>query len=139
LWSSGETTQTLDVFASGDYILVVTTPFGCEDEFTTTIDEECPGTLYVPNSFTPNGDGVNDVWFVYGENILEFYVQIWDRWGEEIYASDNMYQPWQGQRRNGDQYVQNDVYTYKVTYRMRGEDGKLGEELFKKGHIVMVR
>ncbi|MDQ3100252.1 MAG: PKD domain-containing protein, partial [Bacteroidota bacterium] len=54
------------------------------------------GSLFVPNTFTPNGDGVNDVFGAWGKEIAEFQLQIFDRWGLMIYESDRLDRFWDG-------------------------------------------
>ena len=84
----------------GTYIIAVyTTRFGCEGDtsYHEVIIEDCPHLqVFIPNSFTPNGDGYNETFYVHGadkEEIKSFI--IFNRWGEKIYeASDNT--PWDG-------------------------------------------
>lgn len=139
LWNNGEVFQTLNAMSPGLYSVEVSSGFGCIDEFYVTVGESCDGSIYIPNSFTPNGDGINDVWFVYGENIERFNVEIYNRWGEQIFTSQDPTVPWLGQRRDGDQYVQNEVYSYRVSYRLKDAQGALSEELLQKGHISVIR
>ncbi len=138
-WNNGNTSQSIDALMPGTYSVEVTTAFGCQDDFYITVGESCDGSIYIPNSFTPNGDGINDVFFVSGENIERFTLVIYNRWGEQIFTSEDPATPWLGERRDGDQYVQNDVYSYHVTYRLKGELGAVSEELIKKGHITVIR
>jgi gliding motility-associated-like protein len=139
LWDDGSTNPLLDISSPGLHSVEVTTPFGCVDVFYTNISESCDGSIYIPNSFTPNGDGINDVFFVYGENIERFNIAIYNRWGELIFTSIDPSVPWLGERRDGDQYVQNDVYSYRVTYQLKDVDNKLSEEFIAKGHITVHR
>jgi len=57
-----------------------------------------PTTLYafVPNAFTPNNDGLNETFTITGKNIVEFTMFIYDRWGKEIYFSDDINKGWDG-------------------------------------------
>ena len=69
----------------------------------------------VPNAFTPNGDQINDVLFVDGSGIkqlLEF--RIYNRWGQEVFFSDDLLMGWNGRYRGMDQPVDTYVYTLKV-------------------------
>jgi gliding motility-associated-like protein len=77
-------------------------------------------TFYLPNSFSPNGDGVNEAWFPKGQNV-DFEIQVFDRWGTMIYqtgrkpiesASEN---PWFGEIRGG-QHTLDGTYTYIARY-----------------------
>ena len=86
--------------STGTYIIsAYTTRFGCEGDtsYHEIIIEDCPYLqLFIPNSFTPNGDGYNETFYVHGvdkEEIKSFI--IFNRWGERIYeANDNT--PWNG-------------------------------------------
>jgi gliding motility-associated-like protein len=86
---------------------------------------------YVPNSFTPNGDGINDVWFPLGNAIdLETYqLSIFDRWGEEIYLSTDPSEGWDGAS------VQDGVYVYRANVI----DAISGDKHELYGHVTLFR
>lgn len=71
-------------------------------------------TFYIPNSFTPNGDGLNDIFKPKGENFSEFEMSIYNRWGEMIYYTTNL-NGWDG--GVGGYYVPDGVYCYIISYR----------------------
>jgi len=85
----------------GTYIIAVyTTRFGCEGD--TSYHEvtitECPyATLFFPNSFTPNGDNINEVYQISGKSVDDIeYISIYNRWGQIVFEADsNM--PWDGE------------------------------------------
>src|SRR5436190_1079837 len=52
--------------------------------------------LYIPNSFTPNNDGINDVFGVNGEGLQNFHIMIFNRWGQVIFESRNPHDTWNG-------------------------------------------
>ncbi|MBT7996678.1 MAG: gliding motility-associated C-terminal domain-containing protein, partial [Bacteroidetes bacterium] len=52
--------------------------------------------LFVPNSFTPNGDGINDMFLPKGVFVSEYNLQIFNRWGEKLFESDDMNEGWDG-------------------------------------------
>lgn len=140
VWSTGYTGQIYGALEAGFVSVVITTPFNCTDEFTIEITEQCPGSLFIPNSFSPNGDGINDVWFIKGENIAEFDLKLYNRWGELFWETKNENQPWTGQRReDGEYYVENGVYPYVVTFKLYDENGAVSDELEYKGHVTIVR
>lgn len=70
--------------------------------------------LYIANTFTPNGDGKNDVFYAYSHLIKEFEITIYDRWGMAIYQSNDINKGWDG-TLNGVQQQQ-DVFVYIVRY-----------------------
>lgn len=94
-----------------DVELIVTNSFGCAD--TTTLRIEVRDfIIYIPNTFTPNGDGKNDGFTAYGIGIEKFEMYVFDRWGMLLYTSNNINQPWDGTYK-GNQ-VQIDTYVYKI-------------------------
>ena len=70
-------------------------------------------TIYIPNTFTPNGDGLNDTFGVAGEAIKDFKMQIYNRWGQLIFETSNANDRWDGTFL-GDK-VPMGTYVYKVT------------------------
>jgi gliding motility-associated-like protein len=72
-----------------------------------------PSMVYVPTAFTPNSDGTNDLFRVKGENLQEFKMLVYDRWGEKIYESSNPNDGWDGTYKGNP--VQTDTYVYQVT------------------------
>jgi gliding motility-associated-like protein len=74
--------------------------------------------VYVPNVFSPNGDGNNDYFQVYGNKDAweEFSIQIFDRWGEKVYESGDMNFQWDGSYRGEKLPVGVYVYEFNVVY-----------------------
>jgi gliding motility-associated-like protein len=77
-----------------------------------------PSVVYIPTAFTPNSDGMNDEFRVKGENLQDFKMLVYDRWGEKIYESENPNEGWDGTYRGNP--VQNDTYVYQVTAKNLG-------------------
>jgi len=71
--------------------------------------------LFIPNAFTPNGDGLNDSFFVQGLYIKEFHIKIFDRWGTKVFESGSMKDKWSGSFRDGPPIL--DSYKYLIYYR----------------------
>ena len=94
------------------YVLHVSDSLGCTASDTVQINME--GILYVPNTFTPNDDGVNDVFEIQGENINEFQLWIFNRWGEEVFYTNVMTDYWDGYY-NG-KLAQIDGYSWEIRY-----------------------
>jgi len=94
---------------------------------------EPSGGLYIPNAFTPNGDGLNDVWTVYPAGGVEVLrVRVYDRWGELVYESGGGVVGWDGRFRGEEAPA--GVYVYVVEYR----DGE-GRLLRRAGDVTLVR
>ncbi|MBC7864289.1 MAG: PKD domain-containing protein, partial [Bacteroidia bacterium] len=95
---------------------IVSNTFGCYDTAVQVIEIKPAYTLYVPNAFTPNEDGKNDIFKAEGLGIKEFQMWIFDRWGNMIFFSDEMGKGWDGKVQNGrsDEVSQIDVFEWKV-------------------------
>lgn len=88
--------------------------------------------LWVPNAFTPNGDGVNETFVVKGENLRDFNLLIFNRWGELVYQTTDMNAGWDGTYKG--QPCQSDVYVYKVAAK-----GQTPGSLFnKEGTVALI-
>lgn len=106
---------------------------GCID--TASAQTTPPPTLYIPSSFTPNADGLNDTFVVKGNNVSDYYIQIRDRWGELVFQSTDIDTPWLGEgASSSEHYGQNEVYAYKVV--AYGPNGQLKEY---SGRITLLR
>jgi len=71
-------------------------------------------SFYVPNAFTPNGDGLNDAFGGVGLFIKDYNMTIFDRWGNLIFRSDKLETKWDGRANYGSGIAQQDVYVYKI-------------------------
>jgi gliding motility-associated-like protein len=72
--------------------------------------------LYIPNAFTPNGDGLNDVFMPSGIGVEPDTYEMWvfDRWGNLVFYTDQIYKGWDGKAKENGKVVQLDTYVYKV-------------------------
>lgn len=98
--------------------LIVATDHGCRDTAYTYVQVENEYTLYAPTAFSPDFDGINDVFNVYGNGIdpRNFHMYIYDRWGEVIFETKDLHQGWDGSVNGGD-IGKNAVYTWLVIYK----------------------
>lgn len=88
-------------------------------------------SIYIPNSFTPNGDGLNDTFGISGEAIKDFSIQIFNRWGDLIFETKNASHNWDG-TFNGNR-VSEGVYVYKVA-----ASNITGRKTQKEGTVTVV-
>jgi gliding motility-associated-like protein len=121
--------------APGTYtVMLLVSKGGCLDTLYKTIKIEIPSKLEVPNVFTPNGDGSNDVFFLKTANLTEISVSIFDRWGNKVYevisATGNI--SWDG-KNQGRECAQG-VYFYII--KATGKDEKSYET---KGNVSLYR
>lgn len=106
--------------------------FGCKASDQVCIAITTNYGIFIPNSFTPNGDELNDVFKIYGNSLLSIKMEIYDRWGKLLFTSNDVEQSWDGTFKNVP--CELGVYNYKITYK--GVDGKVNE---KTGSITLVR
>lgn len=99
----------------GDYnvILTIENNEGCIDSIQKVINIYPEFAFYVPNSFTPNGDGMNDYFKVEGNEIIEFEVYIYNRWGELVFKSYDFEESWDGKDIRGN-ILQSGKYLYSI-------------------------
>lgn len=112
--------------------LIANNVYGCVDTIVKMLEVMPEFTLYIPNAFTPNGDGYNEIFYAVGEEIAEFEMLIFDRWGEAIFESSSIDSGWDGNYRGVP--VESEVYVYKVKVK-----DSLGEWHDIAGHITLVR
>ncbi len=113
---------------------VVTTTFGCRDSLTKQAIVELGYKVYVPTAFTPNNDGYNDFFRVYGEDVTEFQMLIYNRWGQLLYSSYDMENGWDGRTLLKDNVCDGGVYIYKIDATQRS-----GIKTNYEGTVVLLR
>jgi gliding motility-associated-like protein len=106
--------------------------YGCSDTAYRNITIKPDYTIYIPNAFTPNGDDRNPVFYAYGVGITVFDLKIFDRWGAQIFESENINVGWDGTYKGAP--CPEGVYTYQIYYK---EDQKEEHLLF--GRITLIR
>lgn len=107
---------------------------GCSNTYTSTVTVlENPSVLEVPNIFTPNNDGINDVFAVRSEGISTFSCDIYDRWGIKMAALTTANSSWDGRTTAGAPATDG---TYFYIVKAKGADGKVYDE---KGCIQLIR
>ncbi len=95
--------------------LVVVSDYGCKDSTIRILRIEDDYALYVPNAFSPNSDGINDVFKAVGSGLKDFKLFIFDRWGNQVFFSDKLEKGWDGRfQAKGEDIVQEDVYVWKI-------------------------
>jgi len=116
--------------------LIVTHPAGCKDSITKELDIRPVITWYMPNAFTPNGDGTNDDFYGKGflTGVTNFNMTIWNRWGEMVYKTSNPTDKWNGEKHNSEGLSPEGVYVYTVSFT-----GPRGEKNEFKGYATLVR
>lgn len=96
--------------------LVVTNIWGCKDSTSKIFEVEDIFEIWIPNSFTPDINGINETFRIYGDGwkFTNFYVLIFNRWGQKIFESNNPQFQWNGQFENTKS--PQGVYTYRIVF-----------------------
>jgi gliding motility-associated-like protein len=112
------------------YIVQTVTGLNCVLADTVTINLTYHLSLYAPNAFSPNGDGVNDVFRVKGKGVAYYSMRIYNRWGRLVYQTSDMSKGWDGalQEVGG--------YTYVIEYAFYGKESN---KLMQKGTVTLVK
>ncbi len=135
LWPDGSSQETWELDQPGSYWLEITNDFGCKSRDTFLVTAECPPGLWLPNAFTPNGDGINDVFKALGYHVVSFHMHIFNRWGELVFVSDHMDRGWDG-KHNG-MPCELGVYVYDVRYVASAKDVPVTGRL--RGNVTLIR
>ena len=123
---------------SGTYVVTqwVITQFGCRDSISKTVRIDPEFTFYMPNAFTPNGNGLNDTFGPKGEMLdpNNFKFWIFDRWGNMIFYSESINHGWDGHANDGNDIAQQDVYVWKIATKDLN-----GNTQTYVGHVTLIK
>lgn len=123
-----------------DYVMTSVDENGCvaSDLVAVTVLPDLPNDLFIPNTFTPNGDNLNDLFFVYGSNLQTIVsLEIFDRWGAVVFRGDNLDATIPGQGWDGSyqgKQANNGVYAYMIEVEFEN-----GQRMNTAGNITLIR
>ena len=124
------------IFSDGgtfEVIQTVTSPYGCTSSAWGEVVVN--GTIFhAPTAFTPDQDGLNDVWLPVALGVTSYDLEVRNRWGDLIWTTDDPERPWLGESTGGTHYAPNGLYLWRVTYR-----DQLGYPLVRQGTVSLVR
>lgn len=131
LWQDGSSGQTFLASSEGIYSVTVTNGCGSVDASVTV--NPCPECICdIPNAFTPNSDGENDVLFVKGSGFTDLDFKIFNRLGEQLFFSNNIDFGWDGKWHGINQ--KNEVFIYWIKAKCLN-----GEEISLKGNVTLLK
>lgn len=114
-------------------LLQVADMYGCEASAMEFYDP--PMSIFIPTAFTPDGDGLNDLFHAKGHNVAEFHLIIFDKWGTVVFESNDITQAWNGESPKGNDAIAGDnIYPYR--YVARSWSGQVKEG---KGTVTLLR
>jgi len=137
-WSTGSRANTIYVYETGQYSVIVQSV----DNLSCSVSDSvyvslCDGTMFLPTAFSPNGDGVNEVFKpITSDPTVEFHMMIFNRWGKQIFETYDIQQGWDG-TENGEEAPVGG-YVYRVNYQGQGVKAP-GIKASKTGTFLLVR
>lgn len=111
--------------------LNVENQYGCKDSVTKDLTVRSKAFHYLPNSFTPNGDGFNDLFMVNSEDLNFQSLAVYDRWGKKVFYSEDIYQAWDG-TKNG-LMSKSGTYVWILTYIDKQDNDQI-----EKGSVTLI-
>jgi len=111
-------------------------PNAGEDDGSCVYDDNCNG-IFAPNTFTPNNDGVNDIWTLVTDPScwIDWHILIYDRWGRLVWESTTPGEVWVGSNYKGNHYVADGIYVYTA----KGIGYNPNNTFQKSGYITIFR
>jgi len=138
LWQDGSTGRYFTAINPGVYRVTVTDSLGCTASDSVLL-KICNVMIYIPDAFTPNGDGLNDEFKVVTslEGITEFSMQVYNRWGEMVFESSDIHHGWNG-IVNG-KYAPPDSYVWKIIYQIPSQGTASASSTTLHGTVLLIR
>ncbi|HSY75582.1 MAG TPA: gliding motility-associated C-terminal domain-containing protein, partial [Bacteroidia bacterium] len=98
------------------YYVLLSSDSGCHsvDSLVIFVKEKCDSAFNVPNVFTPNGDNKDDFFVIDASNMATYSIEIYDRWGKQVFTSSNAGSPWNGKLNNSGPEESDGVYYYII-------------------------
>ena len=136
MWNTGEITEAIQIDSMGHYVVEVISYEGCKSSDAVQILWGGGTPFYLPNAFTPNGDGLNDIFRAVPkyDYIREYQLTIYNRWGQQIFECNDIDCGWDG-NYNG-KASPNGAYIYKIVYE---EISRPGQTKTLNGSVILVR
>ena len=132
VWQNGTTLSTLSLQTAGEYSVQVKDSKGCVGADTIQVHADCPD-IYFPSGFTPNNDGVNNL-FGPLENLAalkNYRLYIYNRFGQLVFFSANPFEKWDGKLKGSDNNTQSFVWQCQFEFK--------GKTEFRRGSLLLLR
>lgn len=132
LWQNGSNAFDISISENENVSLTVSNLCGVTTDSVVVSFVECEQYVYVPNAFTPNGDGLNDIFLPWTDNITDYQLRIYDRWGILVFITNDRNIGWDG-NFNGSP-SQEDAYVWWVEYSNYAK-----QKFINKGTVTLYR
>lgn len=136
-WSNGEIGPEILIADSGLYVVTATSNCNVAEDSVTVHFERCNCEVFMPSAFSPNGDGVNDLFKGYADcdRVSGYKLEIFDRWGGMVYTTTDFNEGWNGTMSNN--LCVSGVYVWQVIYTETINGRKYLQH--KKGSVVLLK
>jgi gliding motility-associated-like protein len=141
-WNTGDTTESINIPSVGMYTVEMESLYGCtgmDSVYIKLTSDEIPSNfIFIPNAFSPDNDGLNDIFAAIASSdyIQKFHMLIFDRWGGEIFESNDITVGWDGTKYGTP--LPGGMYTYKITYSIYPSLGDYTDQV-RLGTVMLVR
>jgi gliding motility-associated-like protein len=135
-WNTGEITESIIINQEGWYWIEMVSKGDCFgiDSIYIRIPVDC---IFIPNAFTPDGDGLNDTFNAISRcPLFDYHLLIFNRWGEKLFESHDISSGWDG-KKNG-KLCPGDAYVYMISYTVLESQNKESKEV-KYGIFVLLK
>jgi len=135
LWfPTGDTTRIVVAESQKTYTITVIRENGCMASAEIIIVESCPAMVFIPGAFTPNNDGINEIFIPSLSNIKSYEMKIFNCWGSMLFETVDTVKGWDGTFRQS--FVPEGMYAYYISYQP--ENGPQ-EKIYLKGFLQLIR
>jgi gliding motility-associated-like protein len=133
LWNTGDTSKFITVTQPSIYWLRIRDQNGCFSSDTISVVENHICGTFIPSGFTPNNDGLNDVFKpVITGNLISYKFSIYNRWGQKIFESTDLQKGWDGSLKH--EPLKTDVFVWMCEYQLAGKP-----VVQKRGTVTLIR
>ncbi len=133
LWSTGSEARSIEAYEAGTYRVQAYDAQGCRVQDEVRLGTVDCGTI-IPNVFTPNGDGTNDVWLLGPGGYRSAVLEVYNRWGQRVWEGDAVHKGFRGEHMDNGEPLPDGTYFY-VLQLVRGN----GDEQHLTGHFTLLR
>jgi len=132
LWNTGDTSSYIIATDSGYYSVIVENSAGCQASDSAEIIVGCGYSVWFPSAFSPDEDGVNDIFKGYGLDVVEYHLIIFNRMGQMVFETYDLNKGWDGNEEGYPSPI--GIYGYTVSYKFSGNDS-----IRKRSTLTLIR